>query len=323
MDEIAILMINYKSPVYTINCLKSLDSVRNEGEAFTVWLLDNASGDESAGRIARAISEHGWDGWVNFTAGTENLGFAGGNNALLKQVLAEKEVPPYLLLLNNDTLVHAGCFQHSVQVLKNDPKIGVMSCRLLNGDGSLQSVARKLPSPLRETLRAFGLPYMWPSLFDWADLEYRGWDQEREARDVEWVGGAFMLMHMETARQTGLFDTDFFFYGEDMELCSRIGRSGLRVHYNPVVTITHFGGGSSDATRLQNRRKDILRWRARFLVQRKCYGALAAAWSRGMYISAFYLHKLWLQLRGRTDTDSWRGVVAGLDELLHLYKDDV
>ena len=130
-----------------------------------------------------------------------------------------------------------------------------------------------------------------------------------------------MCMRTALAQKTGLFDTDFFFYGEDMELCHRMHREGS-VFFDPSVSITHFGGASSDGTRLRNTQRDLLRWKARFLVQEKCYGRFAARWSRAMYICAFFLHKMYLLARNRRQTETYAGVEAGLEQLCNLYRDD-
>jgi GT2 family glycosyltransferase len=318
MLDLSILIVNYKSPDYTVDCLCSLEKERNGGVGFDVWLMDNDSGDGSAECIRKAIVDHGWSGWVNFIESPENLGFAGGNNALLERVQGNLEQPSYVLLLNNDTVVHPGCLAYVLEKLKQDPTISLMSCNLLNGDGSIQNVARRMPTPLTETLTAFGLPYSLPKLFGWADLEDAGWDRATETRDVDWLGGAFMCMPIETAQRTGLFDTDFFFYGEDIELCHRIRKQGGRIVFDPGTSTTHFGGGSSDAKQVLNRRRETFHWRGRLLVQKKCFGHFGAGIAHTAYVVGFFLRK-WSQiLKGHKDSASYLAASEGLHVLTHL-----
>lgn len=318
MSELAILMVNYKSAAYTEDCLRSLELERSGGVEFNVLLLDNDSGDDSGSVIRNTIDKNGWSPWVEFIESDVNLGFAGGNNLLFERVLKEAEPPPYILLLNNDTVVHPGCLAYVLGKLKHDPSISMMSCNLLNGDGSIQNVARRMPTPMTETLTAFGLPYSMPRLFGWADLEDGEWDRATVTRDVDWLGGAFMCMPTEAARNVGLFDTDFFFYGEDIELCYRIRKQGGRIVFDPGATTTHFGGGSSDTKRVHNRRRETFHWRGRFMVQAKCYGRLGAGLAHRAYITGFFLRKCWLTLRGRRNTDAFVGVQEGLYVLTHL-----
>jgi GT2 family glycosyltransferase len=204
---------------------------------------------------------------------------------LIRKVLAEKDVPKYLLLLNSDTIVHPGCLEASVKAFEKEPQTGALSCMLRNADGSVQNVCRQLPSPLRMTLHFLGLPWTMPRLFGWADLEDPGWNREKESRDVGWVGGAFLLVRSDLVEKIGGLDEDFFFYGEDIEFCHRIKRNGYRVRFDPSGEITHLGGASSDSSRLLDERKVRLEWQARLLVQRKCYGRLAESWMRRLNLA--------------------------------------
>lgn len=315
--NLAVIVINFRTPDYTIDCLASLVPERDTVPGLHVFLVENASGDDSLPRLAEAVAQRGWGDWVTLLPQSRNLGFAGGNNAAIAQVLALPDPPEFLLLLNSDTLVHPGCLNASLARMAKDPDIGILSCMLRNRDGSVQNVCRRFPTPLRETVRAIGLPYVFRGAFEWAELEDSGWDRETTARDVEWVGGAFMLLRTETVRRLGAMDDSFFFYGEDMEFCHRMRTHGLRVFFDPAGSITHFGGGSSDSKRLPDRRKEILVWKARFHVQRVCYGRLAAAWLRLLYVVVFGAKVAWLAATGRKGTDRFRGAVSGWTVLTH------
>ena len=313
--DAAIIVLNFRTPDYTVECLESLARERASFPGFTVVLVDNASGDDSVPRIQAWLDAHGRPPWIEFRPQAKNHGFAGGNNVAVREVLAWPQPPRYVLLLNSDTVVHPGCLAASVARMDADPGIGLYSCMLFNRDGTVQNVCRKFPHPLRETFRALGLPYLAPALFGWADLEDKGWDRRTTAREVEWIGGAFMLIRREVLEKIGSLDEGFFFYGEDCEFCHRAWKAGYRVFFDPAGSITHYGGGSSDATRMRNRRREILTWKARFLTQRKCYGPLAAAWIRGVYIFSFASRKLLFTLLGRRGTPAYEGVSEGLAQL--------
>ena len=314
--SLAVVVLNFRTPEITIDCLKTLAPEAAGDAGLRVVLVDNASGDDSVPRIRAAIAENGWDsGWLDFRAFEKNLGFAGGNNAILREYLARPDCPEYLLLLNSDTLVHGGCFEYCRKAMDADPRVGALSCQLFNRDGSVQNVCRLFPRPDREFVRAFGLPWMVPSLFGWADLEDLGWDRKAGARDVEWVGGAFMMLRAKALREAGVLDEGFFFYGEDCELCHRLRKAGWRIRFDPGASIVHLGGASSDGQRMRNRMKDILTWKARFRVQRMCYGSLAEKVSRAAYIVSFALRKTAMELTGRRGSPDYEGVCEGLKQL--------
>ncbi len=311
--RVVVVVLNFRTPQVTIDCLHTLAEEWARWPHFRVVLIDNASGDDSVPELERAILAEGWGPWLDFRALEKNLGFAGGNNLIMRECLAAVPRPDYVLLLNSDTLVRAGCFAYCAAVMDREPGVGAMSCMLLNRDGSVQNVCRKFPRPDRETVRAMGLPWMLPAWFRWADTEDAGWDRRAGARDVEWIGGAFLWARTDALERAGVFDEDFFFYGEDCELCHRIWRSGYRVHFDPGVETVHLGGASSDGKRMRNRTKEILTWRARFLVQEKCYGRLAALWIRGVYAGVFAVRFGLHVLRGgrRADPEKYEQLREG------------
>ena len=314
--SLAVVVLNYRTPDVTVDCLKTLAPEAVADPGVRVILVDNASGDDSVPKIRSAIKENGWaGGWLDFRAFEKNLGFAGGNNAILNKILAKSDCPEFLLLLNSDTLVKPGCLAFCRKAMLADPGIGAMSCMLRNRDGTVQNVCRKFPSPLREAARAFGLPWLAPALFRWAVLEDSGWDRESGPRDVGWISGAFFFARSAALREAGVLDEEFFFYGEDCDWCHRLWRHGWRIRFAPGAEIVHLGGASSDATRVRNRQRELYTWRARFLIERKCYGALAERFVRGCYVAMFTL-RLWLQtIAGRGDSGKAADLREGLDQL--------
>lgn len=289
---LAIIVVNFRTTDLTLCCLESLSKEVGTVPGTRVVVVDNASGDGSADRLTAAILARGWN-WAEVVRSEKNLGFAGGNNLGWRFCQDARMV----LLLNSDTVVHQGCLAHCEELMRTDGSIGAMSCLLLNGDGSVQNVTRKMPTPYNQVVSALGLPWRCPKLFSNGDIEDLSWDRRSVRRDVEWVGGAFTMLRGELVRRIGLLDEDFFFYGEDIELCHRIRRHGFRVHYDPRVSITHFGGSSSDAK--AERRCNLQRsfWRARYLVQRKCHGRGAELAVRAADIGSIVLRLAFIRFR--------------------------
>jgi len=304
--RLLIAVINYRTPELTIACLASL--APEIAADVRVVVVDNASEDGSAEQIDAAIRSAGWSAWARLLRSERNLGFSGGNNL----ALANGEPAEFVLLLNSDTVVHAGCLRRCLEVLESEPGVGAMSCRVLNADGSIQNGARRFPTPLRMTAAAFGLPWKLPRWFGWADAEDPGWDRASTARDVDWLGGAFLCIRSSVFAGRVRLDEDFFFYGEDIELCHRIRRRGFRLRYDPVASIVHLGGASSDPTRMPSGQQAARKWHARYLVQRKCWGRAAAWWVHALDLLSSTLELTLAALRGQQARRAELGARIGL-----------
>ena len=69
----------------------------------------------------------------------------------------------------------------------------------------------------------------------------------RQVRDLptpDWVNGAFMLFRTEAFRQLGGFDTRYFMYCEDVDICLRLQLAGLRLMRSDAQ-VTHAAHRSS------------------------------------------------------------------------------
>lgn len=308
-----IIIVNYRTPELTIGCLASLADEVPTMPGTRVWIVENGSGDDSAERISGAIQRRGWSGWAVVLSMTRNFGFAGGNN----RGLGAAGIGRYALLLNSDTVVHAGCLRYCGDLMEREPRIGVMSCKLLNANGTVQNVARRFPTPMRVAAESLGLVFHVPRLFAWADIQDLTWDRATTARDVDWLGGAFLFIRGEMLARIGPLDESFFFYGEDIEFCHRVWRSGWCCRYDPAVTATHLGGCSSDPARLATQSRSAHTWRAKYRVQRLCYGRLAEAFVRTIDVLVIVVRLGWARIRGRGQEPQTRDWAATLRVITH------
>jgi N-acetylglucosaminyl-diphospho-decaprenol L-rhamnosyltransferase len=168
-----------------------------------------------------------------------NLGFGSAANRGVAATAGE-----YVLILNPDTVVEPGTAKALSEALDRDPGLAVVGPRMENLDGTLYPSVRRFP----EMAVAFGhafLGLVWPA--NPATRRYRmlDWDHERPAADVDWVGGACMLVRRSAFDLIGGFDEAYFMYVEDVDLCWRLGQAGWRIGYEPSARVVHALGGSS------------------------------------------------------------------------------
>jgi GT2 family glycosyltransferase len=62
--------------------------------------------------------------------------------------------------------------------------------------------------------------------------------------ECDWIYGASMLIRREAFKSAGGFDHRIWMYGEEMELCYRLGLTGQRTVFEPTAKVIHYGEGS-------------------------------------------------------------------------------
>jgi GT2 family glycosyltransferase len=90
------------------------------------------------------------------------------------------------------------------------------------------------------------------------------WDHD-DVRVVDILSGCCWFARRQAVQEVGGLNEAFFMYGEDMDWSVRFSRGGWAVVFNPVATITHYGGASSSRqpTRffIEMQRADLQYWR--------------------------------------------------------------
>lgn len=310
--RLSILIINWNTLEVTRNCLLSVREHLGSCDA-EIILVDNDSADGSADMVAAEFPE------VQLIRNDENVGFAAANNQAMEVAKGE-----YFLLLNSDTLVLDDVLQQSVEYLDANPEVGVMGCRVLNHDRTLQVSCSRYPSFLNLTLMTTGLDRL--SKPRWFQRYRYPLRSAHEEQGVDTISGCYLMIRRETVEQVGMLDDGFFFFGEETDWCRRVKRSGWGIRYAPVGEIIHLGGAS--AKKLDGRR-DILLTAGFVRLHRKHAGMFGAAmvWFLLFVFNNTRLWLWWLKgLFGRKENDRARArhfaqVVNGFGEVWVLAAD--
>jgi GT2 family glycosyltransferase len=100
--DISIVIVGWNARHYLELCLDSLAKAPPRRQ-MEVLVIDNASTDNSAEMIEAKFP------WVKLIRSKENLGFAKGNNVVIRQCQGR-----YIALVNPDVIVFPGCFMPTV-----------------------------------------------------------------------------------------------------------------------------------------------------------------------------------------------------------------
>ncbi|VTS08710.1 glycosyltransferase family 2 protein [Tuwongella immobilis] len=229
--DLSICIASWNCIDYLRKCLESLHDIP-QGVRLETIVVDNASHDGAAEMVAKDFPE------VLLVRNSENKGFAKASNQA-----AALATGRYVFFLNNDTELPAQTLRKLLDYAEAHPEVGMIGPKLLGGDGAVQISYRRRPSLLAMLHRTSIL--RWTGLFRGEYQRYRRDSfQAREARRVEILMGAAVLMRRDVFEQCGRWDEDYHFGGEDIDLSERVGRQYPLV-YLADVEITHFGRISS------------------------------------------------------------------------------
>jgi len=222
--ELSIIILNYNTKELLADCLNSIKKC--EGEiSLEVIVSDNASSDESAEMVREKFP------WVKLLEG-ENSGFAKGNNRAKPYVKGKM-----VLFLNPDTVVNKGVLKETTEYFKDNEEVGALSCKLILPSGEIDRDAR----------RRFPTPWIGFSRLILGNSK-KYWYEDVDAniiQEVEAIQGAFFLTWKKILDKVGWFSEEYFFNGEDLDLCWKIKKEGWKIIYYPDVFIYHIKGAST------------------------------------------------------------------------------
>jgi GT2 family glycosyltransferase len=265
--RIAALLINYRTPRLTLNCLDSLSAERSAGPPLDAFVVDNASGDGSVEQIAAAIGERGWESWVRVTGLPRNGGFSAGNNAAITAARAG-DYDAYLLI-NSDTVVRPGALAELSSAFLR-PEIGLAGPGLEwpSGEGQVSCFRNVSPGsefvtaaktgPISRRLPGYEIPMPDPM----------------PGSEIEWISFACVLIRRAVVEAIGPMDEGFFMYFEDVDYCRRARAAGWQIAYVPEARVVHLRGdqGPQAFAESERKRRPAFYYRSRARYMARYYG---------------------------------------------------
>lgn len=254
--ELSIVIVSMNTRDWLHQCLTSLAAHTDVIQE--VIVVDNVSHDGSADMVEEEFPR------VELIRNQEQHGFSQNNN-----IGAEMSTAPVLLFLNPDTKVPEGSLRRMLDVVASRPECGVFGGRLLDDQEMVELSTGAFPtvhSIVIDKLLSSAAP-MRLLLSGLSQRHYRGYDTMRL---VDWITGAYFWIRRELLETVGGWDSDFFMYCEDADLCYRTRKAGYRTLYVPQSTIYHFHNKTPMA---QQRRKALMKEGFRIFA-RKHYGPL-------------------------------------------------
>lgn len=230
--DLSVIVVNWNSADFVRKCLASVYQQKSRLSIEAI-VIDNGSRDGCGEMIATEFPD------ASFIQTEANLGFGRANNLAF-----EKSNGRLLLFLNPDTEVSESAIERMAKVLDRIPDAGVVGARLLNSDLSVQtSCIQRFPTTWKVFMDSDVLRRLFPGWSLWGTRPL--FDQPREAVAVDAISGACQMIRRDVFRRAGLYNTAYFMYAEDIDLCRNVMDLGLRNYYVGDAVVVHHGGQSS------------------------------------------------------------------------------
>src|SRR4051812_2287373 len=241
--DVSVVVVTFNALPWLARCLESV-------RGHETVVVDNGSSDGTVAFVRERFRD------VTVVE-QDNRGMGGGNNAGMRVAGGR-----YWLLLNSDAWVVDDGLSRLVAFADANPRTAVVGPRLSNRDGTLQRSVRGEPTLWRLATEYLFLRKLAPRS-DLLNAFYGGGFAHDEAREVESLYGAALLVRRDAADEVGLFDEDFFMFSEETDWLHRFRAAGWRVMFFPGAEVVHVGGASHGGRLFVENLRGILRFLAK------------------------------------------------------------
>lgn len=214
--NVTIIIPNYNGVRFLPDCLNSIK--KQTYTDYSVTVIDNGSSDGSLNLLKTHYPE------VSVIRLSHNSGFASACNTGIRSCHS-----PYVMLLNNDTILDPDCLKFLMKRLIENPDIFSVGSSILS-----------MNHPhLTDTSGDFY------NIFGYAFCRNQGLPVQSGTESVFTNCGCAVLYRRSLLAHTGLFDPAFFAYLEDVDLGFRARRMGYENVHCPEAIIYHIGSATT------------------------------------------------------------------------------
>ena len=200
--------------------IKTVDSFLKTPLKKKLFLINNGDKNDLQDYFSHPDIEHIFTG--------KNIGFGKAHNLVLDKITAS-----FHLILNPDVIFDSHVIPDLIKQLQTDKKTSFITPKVLNINNKMQLVCRKHPTFFDLLNRK--LKFSKKAL---NESQYQN-NNFQKVFYPEFIHGCFMLFKTSHFKELKGFDTRYFLYLEDADICREIEKRQNRICYFPLVSIVH------------------------------------------------------------------------------------
>jgi GT2 family glycosyltransferase len=280
--DIAVILINYNSSIFTKNCIESILSKTTNLLDYQIVIIDNCSEKEDYLNLESFINQlHSPK--IQLIRNNINVGFGAGNMLGVHYSNAK-----YLAFINNDSVFLNDCLNILMEVLQNDLSIGVVGGQSYKEDETRMQAFDHFASFQKEMFGRDFLEKINSKKYPKRKAEYI------LPTKVNYVQGSFMLVRNEDFNSVGGFDTNIFLYYEETDLCKRLQKIDKSCYLIPNAQyIHHYGASTPNSINIKIELKISLLYVIRKYDGYFCYKILLLILQFQYFFKSFFKPKYW------------------------------
>ncbi len=229
--DISFITINYNSSRHTSALVQSIIAQTSKEVNYEIVVVDNASESDDYSHLLNTIGNLPQ---VSVIRNRVNNGFAGGNMLGVNSAHGK-----YYFFINNDCQLLNDTGSIMKKFLDAHDDIAVVTAKVTDEKGHFSSSYKQFPSVIKQ----------WFGNSVHRALSSKSFPSNKMHLEtptaVEIISGSCMFFRAEDFNAIGGFDTIFFLYCEEEDICKRIWNYGKQIYFLPEAEVFHAGGGSS------------------------------------------------------------------------------
>ncbi len=234
--QLTVSIVLYESKATEIKGL--ISSLLDTSLNIKVFLVDNSSTD----RLKRLAT----DKRVTYIFNNKNIGYGRGHNIGIFESI--KSGSPYHLVVNPDVEMEGEILEKMYNFMEEHPDAGCVVPNVLYPDGNKQYLNKLYPTPFDLMMRRF-LPEKLSKTFPRFD-KYELKHLDNVTRQVPIASGCFLFCRNLVLKEIGGFDSRYFMYLEDTDMCRRINEVSKVIFWPEIEVIHAYAKGSYSNPRL-------------------------------------------------------------------------
>lgn len=255
INEVSLVILNYKNWQDTLECLASVFDITYH--PYRVIVVDNDSQNGSLDEIRKWLTARRIqplcltqeqsekddydDNHVVLIQSNSNRGYAAGNNIGIRWAI--RAGSPYVMILNNDTVVQKDFIEPMVVFLNNNPDTAMVGPKILDLDGNIDhNCSRRRPTIIGYFCRFGIIKILFPRNKYILRNYYIGEYDFNYPKEVDVLSGSCLLIRSEILINMNYLDEATFLYLEEFILCENIKYLKKEAFIVPESVIIHKKG---------------------------------------------------------------------------------